>query len=561
MKIERMPETKTAPERESNVVVANNLEEYVRELSQRMILPKGKIENFKDILASPDQLAPLVEKTEDTRIELKVTTPSRTRFAINSEIKAPKNKEKLKTASRSVQLASLAEAEARFRVIKRSEHIPDQVRYAGFNLDRTISKLHKQSEKLVKGEKVFGKTKAEKKMGIIALSLAAAACGKIPTPIQPAPVESVATEVTSLPTETEEPTPTETEEPTPTPEVKGPSSQELRQLLVGQGLEVEVKELEDGTEIVVKENEWGLDVVNAIWAEGINPQDNVELVMSGDGNDATLIYLEEQILAFSDKNYSSFLIQDGQITTWRGAESLQAELPEGTTEISFFDKHNEEWYAIDVYGRAVVKLNEGGEWEKYERPVRIARWENIQESFPSDITEELSPREVIRLVGDEGETIPYGYLFERSPYDDGKPTHVFVSGHSLGMFVRETPVGHHPILAFEVSVRYERQIIFIIIPDQTNSFSNLDLIPISRNINEKKRHPKSFHELGVALSKSEAVGSQMVIAFQIRNRDDTKVYNDALEELVTALKKGEGASVNAMFTPSCAWIDGNLFSP
>ena len=41
--------------------------------------------------------------------------------------------------------------------------------------------------------------------------------------------------------------------PTPTPEVGGPSAQELRQILVGQGLEVEVKEFENGTEIVVKE--------------------------------------------------------------------------------------------------------------------------------------------------------------------------------------------------------------------------------------------------------------------------------------------------------------------
>lgn len=204
MRKERMPEVKTASEKKTNIVVANSLEEYVRELSQRMILPKGKIENFKGILASPDQLAPLVEKIEDTRIELRVTTPSRMRFSISSDIKAPKNKEKLKTASRSVQLASLAEAEARFRVIRNSEHIPDQVRYVGFNLDRTISKLHKQAEKLVKGEKVFGKTKAEKKIGILAFSLAVAACGRVSTPIQPTPVEPVATEVAPTPIPTKE---------------------------------------------------------------------------------------------------------------------------------------------------------------------------------------------------------------------------------------------------------------------------------------------------------------------------------------------------------------------
>ncbi|MBU0572379.1 hypothetical protein KKH23_01780 [Patescibacteria group bacterium] len=199
-----MSEVKTASERKAKVVVTNSLEEYVRELSQRMILPKGKIEGFKGILSSPDQLAPLVEKTEETRIELKVTTPSQTRFSISSDIKVPERKEALKTASRSVQLASLAEAEARFRIIRNSEHIPDQVRYGGFNLDRTISKLHKQSEKLIKGERVFGKTPVEKKMGILALSLAAAACGTTVTPRTPEAVQGigpVATEVTQIPTE------------------------------------------------------------------------------------------------------------------------------------------------------------------------------------------------------------------------------------------------------------------------------------------------------------------------------------------------------------------------
>ena len=348
--------------------------------------------------------------------------------------------------------------------------------------------------------------------------------------------------------------------PIPTPEVRGPSAQELQQLLVGQGLEVEAKELEDGTEIVVRENEWSLDVLNAVWAEGINPQDNVKLVVSDDGKDATLIYHQEQILAFSDENYGSFLTQDGQITTWKGTESLQVKLPEGTTEISFFDKHNGEWYAIDAQGRAAVKLNEVGEWERYERPVKIARWELIQEPPPSDITEELNPEEISRLVGDEGETVPYGYLFERSAYDDGKPTHVFVSGYPLGMFVRETPVGRQPILAFEVPVRYERQIMFFMIPDQTSSFQNLYFIPISRNINERGRHSKSFHELSVALSNPEAVGNQMIIAFQIRNKDDRNIYNNDLEELVTALKKREGFNAKAMFAPSYTWMDESLFS-
>jgi len=375
--------------------------------------------------------------------------------------------------------------------------------------------------------------------------------------ITPTQAEPTATEVF-------EPSPTEvtpTLEPTPTPEVRGPSAQELQQKLVGQGFEVGVKELEDGTEIVVRESEWSLDVLNAVWAEGINPQDNVELVVSDDGKDAALIYHQEQILAFSDENYGSFLTQDGQITTWRGTESLQVELPEGTTEISFFDRHNGEWYAIDAHGRAVVKLNEAGEWEKYERPVRVARWELIQEAPPSDITEELNPEEINRLVDDEGKTIPYGYLFGKRAYDDGKPTHVFVSGYPLGMFVRETPRRRQPIMAFEVPLRYHRQILFFMIPDQNNSFSNLYFIPTSRNINERRRHPRSFHELGVALSNPEAVGNQMIFAFQTRYKDDSLMskYNVVLEELKTAFKEGEGASLNVDLIFSYFWVNESLF--
>lgn len=346
--------------------------------------------------------------------------------------------------------------------------------------------------------------------------------------------------------------------PTPTPEVSGPSAQELRQILVGQGFEVETKELEDGTEIVVRESEWSMDVLSAVWAEGINPQDNVELVVSDDGKDATLIFHQEQILAFSDENYGSFLTQDGQITTWRRTESLQVELPEGTAEISFFDRHNGEWYAIDVHGRAVVKLNEAGEWEKYERPVKIARWELIQEPPPFDITEELNPKEISRLIGDEGEIIPYGYLFERSASYN---SHVFVSGYPLGMFVRETPRRRQPIMAFEIPLRYHRQILFFMIPDQTNSFSNLCFIPTSRNINERRRRPKSFHELGLALSRPEAVGNQMIFAFQTRYKDDSLMskYNVVLEKLKTAFKEGEGASLDIDLIFSYFWVNESLF--
>jgi hypothetical protein len=476
MKIERMPETKTAPERESDVVVANNLEEYVRELSQRMILPKGKIEGFRGVLASPDQLAPLVERTEDTRIELKVTTPSQTRFSISSDIKALKNKEKLKVASRSVQLASLAEAEARFRVVKNSEHIPDQVRYAGFNLDRTIAKLHKQAEKLVKGEKVFGKTKAEKKMGILALSLTAAACGKISTPIQPTSVEPVATEVTSLPTETQEPTPTSTEEPTP----EAPKIQ----------------------------------------------------------------YKEEE----------------GNILQWRDGGWQETTLPEGTREIGMVEKHKGNWYGIDTYDRAVVKLNEQGEWEEYTRPIVVSTYDSLPIDTITDIAEaDTSPAEEVRFVDSENNLVPFGYLYTK---EVSSTEFAYFSGIVRGGFQLENAGGQlYQHYVVEIPLRYERQIVTFTDVISGGITRRGYIIPESGNIDEAEMTGFGSKALRQIFASPNANRTQMIWASDMNQRTpNEEAYQAALRELITALQNGQTTNMRSSLYFNQIWASASLIS-
>lgn len=471
-----MPEIKTAAERKTNVVVANNLEEYVRELSQRMILPKGKIEGFKGILTSPDQLAPLVVKPEDTRIELKITTPSRTRFAISSDIKVPKKKEALKTASRSVQLASLAEAEARFRVVKNSEHIPDQVRYAGFNLDRTITKLHKQSEKLVKGEKVFGKTKAEKKMGIIALSLAAAACGRIPTPIQPTPVESVATEVASLPTEIEEPTPTPTEESTPTPEAP----------------EIQYKE------------------------------------------------------------------EEGIIFQWRDGGWQEAALPEGTREIGMVEQHEGSWYGIDTYDRAVVKLNEQGEWEEYVRPIVVSAYDSMPINTIADIAEtDTLPTEEIRFIDSENNLVPFGYLYSK---EVSSTEFAYFSGIVRGGLQFADAGGQvWQLYVVEIPLKYERQI--VIFSDQFSGGITRRgyIIPESGNIDEAEMTGFGSRALRQIFANPNANRTQMIWASDMNQRTpNTEAYQAALRELITSLQNGQTTNMKINMKFNQIWASESL---
>jgi hypothetical protein len=324
--------------------------------------------------------------------------------------------------------------------------------------------------------------------------------------------------------------------------------------------------------VAVTQEEWSLDVRSAAWAKGVTPPENAELIINEDNKTARLTYHEEQILAFSNEKQGAFVIQEGQVMIWQGDEWVQVNLPEEIGEISSFDKHEGEWYGIDTYGRAVVRLNEVGEWVNYERPVLITAptdYVDMREGIPQEMLPELKQEDVLRLVDDGGNEIPYGYLFEKAYYKDEKPVyfHIFISGYPLGTFHRTDIYISGPLsrwMLFEIPLRYERQIILFLLPHQTNSFSNLYFIPASRNINERERHPRLFKGVLEALSKPEAIGNQMVLAFQIKEPEThpmSKKYNEAWEELTVALKQQKAAEVDALFTSSFTWADGSLFGP
>jgi hypothetical protein len=60
----------------------------------------------------------------------------------------------------------------------------------------------------------------------------------------------------------------------------------------------------------------------------------------------------------------------------------------------------------------------------------------------------------------------------------------------------------------------------------------------------------------------QAIGNQMVLAFQTNESSSeiyACIYNDAWDELVANLRRGEALVVDTLFTPSFTWADETLF--
>jgi len=369
------------------------------------------------------------------------------------------------------------------------------------------------------------------------------------------------------------PRPTEegasTSEPEPTNFVElGPDAEETRSRLEEQGLEVEIRELSDGTETLVIEREWTLDVSDAFLQPVFRAAENAELVVSKDDDkEASLVYHQEQTLAFIDETQGSFMVQGGQIMAWQEGAWRQVELPQEAGEIAFFDIHEGAWYGINSSNRAVVKLNNEGEWEEYVRPLNIALTsEDFPEGLPQDalaLLEELDEEQELRLVDNQGSEFPYGYLYEFSHSEDGHATRVFVSGYTLGT-VDYVMRGYRLYWTlFEVPLRYERQILIFSLPsiNQTDTYLNLYLIPASRNVDERFQQPRPWADLIRATEMPQAIGNQMVLAFQTNESSSEmrSIYNDAWDELVANLRRGEALAVEADFFPSFTWADETLF--
>ena len=460
------------------------------------------------------------------------------------------------------QAASVAIAKARVE----AEEAPPQAKSA---LEKLTDRVLKETGNFIAGRG------GKKALTATLIPVLAAACSSPANAVtQPRPIdtqESVAPEVFT-PTAEIVPRPTEegasTSEPEPTNFVElGPDAEETRSRLEEQGLEVEIRELSDGTETLVIEREWTLDVSDAFLQPVFRAAENAELVVSKDDDkEASLVYHQEQTLAFIDETQGSFMVQGGQIMAWQEGAWRQVELPQEAGEIAFFDIHEGAWYGINSSNRAVVKLNNEGEWEEYVRPLNIAlQSRSFPEGLPQDalaLLEELDEEQELRLVDSQGSEFPYGYLYEWSHYEDGHATHVFVSGYTLGTVDYVMNDWRTYWTLFEVPLRYERQILVFSLPNQTDTYLNLYLIPASRNVDERFQRPRPWADLIRATEMPQAIGNQMVLAFQTNESSSeiyACIYNDAWDELVANLRRGEALVVDTLFTPSFTWADETLF--
>jgi len=261
-----------------------------------------------------------------------------------------------------------------------------------------------------------------------------------------------------------------------------------------------------------------------------------------------------------------YQVENGLIMEWRDGGWREAALPEGTREIAMIEQHEGSWYGIDTYGRATVKLSTTGEWEKYERPIKIAAY---SERFPREeilraMHEEVSPEEERRLLNADGSNLQYGYLFEEPVKGREERIKAFVSGFPIGTFRHQD----WQMILFEIPFRYERQIILffnadrlIDVPGDTRISMYLGKIPESRNIEEREKGRIRGRDLAQIFENNpDVIGEQMVFSFiYIRPEYQEWGLQREFENLIQALKEGRAIDSEAHGVLCDIWASAALF--
>ena len=247
------------------------------------------------------------------------------------------------------------------------------------------------------------------------------------------------------------------------------------------------------------------------------------------------------------------------------SETPRPPFPEGLGEIVAVEDYKGSTYGLDPDNLArVVYDREKGEWVKYDRPVRIAAQAEVKSLIPTSLLKVDVPKEnIVRLKDKDGNNLKWGYLFEvdylatdnqddelASGITEKKEMRYLVSAYPIGGFRHDWDGSEGPgrngyFIVFEIPLRFEDQIFVAQEADQ-NDRRHVFLIPSSGNIDEPLKvtgnlgnkfvgwesyaqntlnfdnsKPILMHELGEALMRPEAVGKQMVMAF-----DDNEFHQD-----------------------------------
>ena len=241
---------------------------------------------------------------------------------------------------------------------------------------------------------------------------------------------------------------------------------------------------------------------------------------------------------------------------------------EGIGEIVSVEQNTTDgkWYGIDSIGRAVIVQNDSKEWVIYDRPTEFVASTDLIEQIPDDILTEI-PQDQITRINKDGETLPWGIIDEKHPYEDSDFAHLYISGYALGTYIYYSESGRSfNELVFEVPLKYERLVVILDLPDQTNRYSNIFSI-INNDFTNLVQKPLTFHDYMNLLVNSPIRGMQMVQAIQINNADkpnasssDTKL-DQALKPMIDGLRSDIAVSSSYEYGIISSWsfIPESLF--
>jgi hypothetical protein len=209
----------------------------------------------------------------------------------------------------------------------------------------------------------------------------------------------------------------------------------------------------------------------------------------------------------------------------------------------------------------------------------------MAEQIPQQLLEEVPPENLRRITDSRGTAIPYGYLFEyRSSTQDGRLREIpLVSGYILGAFYStENFVAPWWGVLFEIPNRYSRQVLLLVIPNQTSSYSNSYEYPISGRLEADMDidsflgrvvpedevwswthaldwQPRVFNRIGPALAEPEARGRQIFIGLDFTSGINmSEEWQEGDRSLLESLRNNEGyggpahaiADVQFIITPA-----------
>ncbi len=260
-----------------------------------------------------------------------------------------------------------------------------------------------------------------------------------------------------------------------------------------------------------------------------------------------------------------YKVEEGTVMEWRDGKWREASLPEGVGEIALVEQHEGSWYGISDYDRAVVTLNEVGEWESFERPVKIIAPHQFSSGEIERLSqEEIEPEEEMRILDAEGNVIDFGFLYEKPLEHNPSVTYAYFSCLVRGAFGVAFGDDEAINLVLEFPLRYERQIVTIwtgsVDAPSFNKFIHLYLVPESGTIEDAERTRTSGDEFLRRFGDPLASGSQIVIALDVNQQTpDTEAYQRDLRKLISSLQEGRAVSLDQLFMLNEIWVDERVF--